>query len=270
MNTVTATEVGHRMVHMHVAETDSTMQHVRLVATQWPDREFVLLSADFQTAGRGQRGNHWESERGSNLLFSLLFHPRFLAPCRQFALSEICALAVCETLRNAFCEAEGRGAGEADFSVKWPNDIYYGDHKICGMLIEHNVVGAQLDTTVAGVGINVNQQRFESDAPNPISLAQILGSPVSTDRLRREFCVCFLRLYDRLQQGAAPDVHAEYLAHLYWRDGWHPYRDARGFFEARVARVSPDGMLTLCLRDGSERTYAFKEVSHVLGAPSKI
>ena len=237
MNTGTATEVGHRMVHVHVAETDSTMQHVRLVATQWPDREFVLLSADFQTAGRGQRGNHWESERGSNLLFSLLFHPRFVAPCRQF---------------------------------KWPNDIYYGDYKICGMLIEHNVVGGQLDTTVAGVGINVNQQRFESDAPNPISLAQILGSPVSTDRLCREFCVCFLRLYDRLQQGAAPDVHAEYLAHLYWRDGWHPYRDARGFFEARVARVSPDGMLTLCLRDDSERTYAFKEVSHVLGAPSKI
>ena len=132
---------------------------------------FLLLTADYQTAGRGQRGTHWEAARGENLLFGIRLHPHAVRPSRQFLLSEVQALAVAETLEEIV----------GGIRVKWPNDIYWLDTKICGMLLEHTLVGPQIDTTITGVGLNVNQVVFESDAPNPMSLRQITGSNSSCD-----------------------------------------------------------------------------------------
>ena len=116
--------------------------------------------ADFQTAGRGQRGNKWESKTAENLTFTILFRQVFLHPAQQFCISQICSLGVCRYLRNKGLPAQ----------IKWPNDIYIGNKKICGMLIEHSISGDKLSASIIGIGLNLNQREFMSDAPNPTSL----------------------------------------------------------------------------------------------------
>lgn len=119
----------------------------------------------FQTAGRGQRGNSWESEDGANLLFSFVLYPDFLEARKQFYLSQITALALQEVLSQY---TDG-------IRIKWPNDIYWKDKKICGTLIENDLTGIHISRSISGTGVNLNQERFVSDAPNPVSLFQITG-----------------------------------------------------------------------------------------------
>ena len=243
--------------HHHVSETASTM----LDLTQQPYTDvqapFLLLTADYQTAGRGQRGTSWESDRGENLLFGIRFSPSFVRADHQFLLSEVQALAVAEVLE------EEVGA----ICVKWPNDIYWLSNKICGMLLEHTLVGTHIQTTVTGVGLNLNQVIFNSDAPNPISLAQITGSRYELDRMMRRIAWRFDRLYRQLANGGEAHIHRTYLRRLFWRDGFaHPFRDGQGNFRAEVRTVLPDGQLVLRDEEGRLRTYAFKEVQFLINA----
>ena len=151
--------------HLHLPETDSTMLCLLRPDLSARSEAFVLATTDFQTAGHGQRGTVWEAAAGRNLLFSFAFHPTFVSAGGQFRLSEALALAVAESLDGLPVEV----------SVKWPNDIYAGNRKICGMLLEHDLRGTHIYNTRAGVGLNVNQRRFEGDAPNPVSMWQLLG-----------------------------------------------------------------------------------------------
>ena len=144
------------------------MTHSLYILDDSPWFEWIRLhstDSTIQTAGRGQAGNSWESEAGKNLLFGLLFHPREVEANRQFILSQAVALSICETLSD-YAE---------DIRIKWPNDIYWKDRKICGMLIENTLVGRCIENCIIGAGININQQTFCSDAPNPVSLRQITG-----------------------------------------------------------------------------------------------
>ena len=128
-------------------------------------REGDVVWVERQTAGRGQRGHRWESEEGLNLTFSVVFEPSFLVPTRQFMLSEAVALAVCDTLARFGIEAR----------IKWTNDIYVGDRKITGMLIENKLRNGGIMRSVAGIGLNVNQTRFDPVLPNPVSMAAATG-----------------------------------------------------------------------------------------------
>ena len=238
---------------LHLPETDSTMSALRRQPAS--DAPFELLTADFQTAGHGQRGTVWESERGQNLLFSFRFHPHFLPAARQFALSEALSLAMVRALRPLGVEA----------TVKWPNDIYVGQRKLCGMLLEHTLAGNAIATTLTGVGVNVNQTDFQGDAPNPVSLRQLLGRSTDRAALLGEILRHFEALYRDLSLGCADQVHADYLHHLFRREGLHPYRDAQGPFMASIADITPQGLLVLQRPDGSRRAYAFKEVCFQLG-----
>jgi BirA family transcriptional regulator, biotin operon repressor / biotin---[acetyl-CoA-carboxylase] ligase len=140
---------------------DSTnLQAVRESDTA-PD--MCVWAACFQTAGRGQRGNKWEGAKNMNLTFTILFKPHFLPPSKQFLISEISAIGICRYLKNKGVEA----------TIKWPNDIYVGDKKICGMLIEHSISGEGISYSISGIGINLNQRIFNSDAPNPTSLSLV-------------------------------------------------------------------------------------------------
>ena len=127
--------------------TDSTIDFLKHYRPVSP-KDMILVTADFQTAGRGQAGNSWESEAGKNLLFGLLFHPREVEANRQFILSQAVALSICETLSD-YAE---------DIRIKWPNDIYWKDRKICGMLIENTLVGRCIENCIIGAGININQR----------------------------------------------------------------------------------------------------------------
>ncbi len=239
--------------HRHLASTGSTMEAIRADLAAGGEAEFVLLTADHQTAGRGQRGTSWEAEAGKNLLFSLAFHPGGIPAARQFALSEALALAVAEAL----------DAHTGGISVKWPNDIYYRERKICGMLLEHRLQGGRIECTLAGVGLNVNQRRFLGDAPNPVSLRQITGRDTDRAALLLSVLHAFERNYRLLLQGGFDALHARYMRRLYHSGGFYPFADRDGAFSARITGVSPLGQLSLATAAGAERSYAFKEVRFV-------
>ena len=148
-------------------ETDSTNRHLtQLCDEQGTDiPEFMTVIAERQTAGKGQRGNSWESEDCKNITFSFVLYPTFIEARQQFILSQIISLSIKEELDEW---AEG-------ISIKWPNDIYWNEKKICGILIENDLLGHHIGRSISGIGVNINQEVFRSDAPNPVSLKQITG-----------------------------------------------------------------------------------------------
>lgn len=154
---------------IHIAETDSTNRWLR---ERGGEGDMVVV-ADYQTAGKGQGNNSWESERGKNLLFSVLYHPQRIPANRQFHISMAVSLAIADAL----------GEHIGDVSIKWPNDIYWRNAKICGILIENRLLGQTIRDSIIGVGVNVNQRQFHSNAPNPVSLWQIHGHETDLELL---------------------------------------------------------------------------------------
>lgn len=241
---------------MHIVELEETASTNTWVKA---NREALpmpsLVFARRQTAGRGQRGNSWESEPYKNLCASVLIHPAGVEPQRQFSVSEAVALAVVDFLEESGVEAK----------VKWPNDIYVGERKICGILIENAVMPHEILYTIAGVGINLNQERFISDAPNPVSLTQLTGKRYVVE----EAAESLARLVERRIRQTTDDpdgLHSEFIARMWRGDGkFYPFFDRiRGErIEGRIADVASKGILTLDL--GNEhRSYAFKEVEFLL------
>ena len=236
-----------------VPETVSTNSLLRAMADEEILPEGSVVVADFQTAGRGQMGNSWESEAGKNLSFSVVVYPSFLPANRPFLISQITSLSVRETL----------GEYMGDVTVKWPNDIYWRDKKICGMLIENDLTGHHVARSILGIGININQTVFRGGAPNPVSLAHILRREVNREEVLHGFLAHFYAYYARLRAGEVAGIRRLYKEALYRKEGFHPYRDAKGVFEARIADIEPTGHLLLALRDESLRRYAFKEVVYL-------
>ncbi len=242
--------------YIKVSQTASTNTYLSRLAATLPGGTVIYTPC--QTAGRGQKGNSWESEEGKNLTFSqLLKHPPVMAR-DQFYLSEAAAMAVVESLTDE--------AGDG-FTVKWPNDVYWRDKKVCGMLLENSLDGSNIAHCIVGIGINVNQERFLSDAPNPVSLIQITGREHDLETLLKRVCSRIENMVDALyDMDARNDLHQCYMKALYRNDGQlHPYEDATGHrFMASVAGIAPDGTLTLCHEDGSRHNYLFKEVKHII------
>ena len=242
------------MLRITLDTVNSTMQYLARPELSACEDSFIVATADYQTAGRGQKGTSWESEAGKNLLLGLLLRPTFLHPQEQFYLSEICALALVETLDNY---TDG-------CTIKWPNDIYYGDRKVSGMLLEHTLQGATLAKTIVGIGLNVNQQTFFSDAPNPVSLFQILERETDRETLLNDFLQRFQTYYQRLEQQDFSAIHTAYCQRLYRRGEWAKFRDEIGTFEGRIVDVEATGRLVIETREGALRKFAFKEVAYVI------
>lgn len=249
------------MNYIHLEQTDSTNSWAALHSGELAD--MTMVTATSQIAGRGQRGNSWESEPGKNLTFSLFHIPaETMLPRLQFYLSEAVALAISDALRSFGVETK----------VKWPNDIYAGDSKICGILIEHSLLGRRIRHTIAGAGINVNQREFHSDAPNPVSMYMLLGRDTDTEEVKMRVAEALEKRLGALAEN--PDAHhAEYLSRLWRGDGGkYPFRDVKRdeMIEASIKDVASDGTLTLRLTGGEERSYAFKEVEFLLQAPPTV
>ena len=228
---------------IHIDETDSTNRWLKDHGDGSPD---PVVWADYQTAGRGCGTNTWESERGKNLTFSILIHPTQIAASQQFHISMAVSLAICEAL----------GQYIGDLSIKWPNDIYWRNGKICGMLIENTLKGNTIKDSIIGVGLNVNQRTFHSNAPNPVSLWQIAGQETDREQLLKDILRC-------LEHYLYQDIKAQYCSMLYRRKGFHPYVDKDGAFMAEMVDVEDDGHLLLRDDSGNDRHYAFKEVQFI-------
>lgn len=220
--------------------------------------DYEVAVADFQTAGRGQKGNTWESEQGKNLLFSIFAHPHNIKVKEQFYISEAIALAVSDAVIAAIGPEFAGG-----ISVKWSNDVYWKDFKMAGILIENTIQGDRILDTVAGVGLDVNQEVFLSDAPNPISLRNITGREFDRDALHTDIVERFIGYMERSSDNEKADVDRLYRERLYRREGYHPFRDAQGEFEACIEGIRPDGCLMLLTRSGEHRTYEFKQVQFI-------
>ncbi len=219
----------------------------------------TVVRAVAQSAGRGQRGNSWESAPGQNLTFSIVWHPEGLAPADQFSISEATALGVVDYLSRHGIEAK----------VKWPNDIYVGDRKICGILIEHSLMGSSLERSVIGVGINVNQKEFISDAPNPVSMCQLARKEFDLDEELGAVISEIAPLLEAVSSAAGREaLHKKFLANLWRGDGGiYLFRDVKENcrFAGVIEGVEPSGFLLVKDNEtGNLKKYAFKEVEFIL------
>ena len=233
---------------VELEETISTNTYLSQHRDEYTQR-MTLVTAEYQTAGRGATGS-WHSQRGENLMFSLLVHPDTVEVSHVFVMSETICLAVANALD---CFNEG-------FCIKWPNDIYYGDRKVVGILIENEFRGHIVSDCVMGVGVNVNQRDFPSNIPNPSSLALIVGHRVDRSRVLDEIVNQFDELYTQVLRGERERIHAAYLSRLYRKSKVAWYSDAAGRFQATLETVEPSGHLLLRDSEGRQRRYAFKEV----------
>lgn len=220
-----------------------------------------------QTAGRGQRGNSWEAEPGKNLTFSILLRPGGLLPAHHFLVSEAIAIATASFISSLI----GDNTPEP-IKIKWPNDIYYGDRKIAGILIENALgMSGQILQTIAGVGININQAHFSDAIPNPVSVYNIIGEELDLDTLMPRIARSITAFVDSLAPIIAsgtslPDFEAMYHSWLWRADTFYDWRDTASgtVFSARIDRVMPNGQIILRLPDDNTIGYMFKEVEPIL------
>ena len=244
---------------IHLNETDSTNRYLQQLCQETGNNkveEFTTVCADYQTAGKGQRGNSWEAAKGANLLFSFVCYPTFVPIRQQFVLSQLISLGIKETL-DEYC---------SDISIKWPNDIYWKEKKICGILIENDLQGNSIGRCISGIGLNINQEVFLSDAPNPISLKQITGEHYQRETILEKVMQRIEQSYQKLKEepAYASELATRYAASLFRREGLHCYQDKDGLFYARLVRVEADGRFVLMDEANQERSYLFKEVQYVL------
>ena len=235
-------------------------------------REGDVVWADFQTAGRGQRGHEWHSRKGENLTFSVVLEPTFVPIAEQFSVSEVVALSLVDMLAEYGIEAK----------IKWTNDIYVGDRKLVGILIEHSLAPTSLRRTIVGVGINVNQTEFDASLPNPVSMAQLLGRELDAEQVLKCFLNHLQHNYETLREIKNEELriknssnsqlksdrcslHDRYNALLYRKNEYHTYALPSGEkFSAKIVGTAPSGALQLENENGEAKDYLFKEVEFII------
>lgn len=207
-----------------------------------------------QTAGRGQRGNHWESAPGENLTMSILVKPSNLMLSNQFYISKATSNSLVKTLQRVGLSAE----------VKWPNDIYIGDRKICGILIENDALSSgRIFRSIIGVGLNINQEKFVSDAPNPTSIKIESSLNYTIESVLEIFCEEFEKEFSLLEKGNFDSIDSFYLANLYRLNQEALFSDSEGRFKGVILDVKESGEL-IVQRGESNKSYLFKEIAFII------
>ena len=250
---------------MYIKQTYSTSTLLRELYTEELPHLYTIRT-DFQTAGRGQAGNSWESEEGKNLLFSALLRYNNIRATEQWRLSMLVAVALWEVLANYLPQEQ--------LSIKWPNDIYFGDKKLVGILIENSLSGQYVGYSIAGIGLNINQTEWRSNAPNPISMKQITGQEYKAEELMNEW----VHAMGNWEAQSTEAIQKTYRQHLSRREGWHTYVEREvsvaptaiaqsgieGAFLAMFAGITPQGELILRTTNNEKKTYHFKQIRFVL------
>jgi len=208
--------------------------------------EGFVVCANFQTMGRGQQGNSWESEKNKNLLFSLLLYPKHIPINEQFLISQIVSIGIKRVL-DKYAD---------NISIKWPNDIFWNDRKIAGILIENSLQGNCIKNSIVGIGLNVNQIAFQH-APNAVSLKQITKKSCSRKKILQEIRENILDIHHCQD---AETIRTEYMQMLHRKSGYFSYSAQNENFEAKITQIYPDGRLELQDRTGKKRSFYFKEV----------
>jgi BirA family transcriptional regulator, biotin operon repressor / biotin---[acetyl-CoA-carboxylase] ligase len=237
-----------------LTEVESTNNYANhLVLSKAAEHGTVVL-AQHQKMGKGQQGNSWESEFGKNLLMSIILFPDFLPATKQFYLSKIASLALANFVKSE----------KAEVSIKWPNDIYVGNSKLAGILIENSIKANHLDSSIIGIGLNLNQERFVSDAPNPVSLKQITGKDYKIEEVALKIWELLSFWFEKLQSRRFSEIDLNYFNQLYRGNEWAMFAKQGIQFEARIKGIGDFGQLILENRSGVSSEYMFKEVEFVI------
>lgn len=214
--------------------------------------DFTCYWALEQTAGIGQRGNHWHSAPGLNLTFSLVLKPVWLAAARQFMLTQAISLAITEFLATYHLPHTTH--------IKWPNDIYVGRKKICGTLTSARLAGDYIATAICGIGLNVNETDFPDWVPNPTSLHLLTDKSYDLKETLHTLLQCIERRYNALRDGV--DISAEYLGLLLGRGEQRRYTYLGQPVTATIEGVDDYGRLLLTTDEGSQLCCNMKELAY--------
>lgn len=238
---------------IYIEELDSTSLHLKALSVDSLS-DGLTVYADFQTSGRGQRGNSWESEPKKNLTFSTILLPQNIKAEDQFLISQITSLAIKDVL-SRYTDS---------ITIKWPNDIYWKDRKITGILIENSIMGEYISQSILGIGINLNQNEFKSNALNPVSLKQITNTDYKIRTILTEVLSQLYYYYQWLSnQNKREAIRNLYKKSLYRKEGLYKFRDKDGTFSAYIKDIENIGLLVLETESGDIKKYGFKEIKYI-------
>ena len=218
--------------------------------------EGTVVWVENQTAGIGQSGNSWLAESGKSLTFSVLLRPTFLPVAAQFELHKVLSVAVCTTLQQLLHERD-------DIRIKWPNDIYVGNRKICGMLVNNKISGNSYSFAVAGIGLNVNQTDFDPSLPNPTSLKTVAGKDFETFDILQDLLHEIGVWYTKLKLGETETINENYLKKLLNLGQQKSYRYHNETINATITGIDKFGHLQLQTTDNKSITCDIKEIQYI-------
>lgn len=252
-NIFSALFVGQNLLTLK--EVNSTNDFLKnLLSNSKPLPEGTVIMAETQFAGRGQQDNKWHSEPGKNLTISLLLNPSFLAVADQFDLTRAISLGVMDALDPLLGD---------QLKIKWPNDIYYGDKKLGGMLIENLLQGNKIKNSIIGIGLNVNQDKFPDEAARAISIKQILQKDYDLRALLADICSHIEGWYLNLRAGKKETVRIAYLDRLYALNQQRSFKTNGEVFEGRIKSVRNNGLLVMDTNNG-EQEFSLKEIEFII------
>lgn len=242
---------------INIESIPSTNQYLFNLISEKEMSEGLVINTDNQTAGKGMGKNIWESEKGKNLSFSLLLKPDFLKPEKQFVITQIISLAILNVCR--------KNLNSEKVCIKWPNDIYVADKKIAGVLVQNIIKANSISDSVIGIGLNVNQEKFISDAPNPVSMIQLAGVNFSIEKLLNELLDEIERNYSRLRVYPHTSwLNSKYVENLYRINQSYYFTDKNGRFKGEIIGIDNYGQLKIKKSNGEILIYAYKEVEFEL------
>lgn len=233
---------------------DSTNKYLEAIDISSVEEGLVIRAA-CQNAGVGQKGNVWESEDYKNLTFSVLLKPIFLPIANRFMLTKVISLAMVDFLKQEI--------GTEAISIKWPNDIYIGKNKICGILISNKFRAGIYNASIVGVGFNVNQTIFGSNIPNPTSLKIITGTDYEPSVVLNNIMYHILSRYEELRSGKILELDEKYLANLLYLGNERNYYYRNNLIRGAIKDVTKEGFLLLETSDNKSITCDLKELRFI-------
>lgn len=245
-------KIGEHLIHFD--QLPSTNAYAAELLSKDKPKEGTVISTDYQYAGKGQLTNKWESAPNKNVSLSVILYPAFLYVEKQFYFNQAISIAVYHTIEAYL---PGR------VMVKWPNDIYIDDKKVTGILIQSQIQGRNLSSSIVGIGINVNQEKFLSDAKNPVSIYNVIGKSIELGDFKAALLENLTRQYQALRLGAYTQISDLYHQVLYRKDQLGRFMiNGNQEISGSILGVNEIGLLRVLI-DGQIHEFGFKEIRYL-------
>lgn len=249
---ITPLFVGKNLIELN--SVDSTNAYASKLLSEKGFPEGTVIRTDFQSSGKGYAGNSWQSEPGKNLLLSVIFYPSFLPPRHQFFLNQVSSLAVANTVEAFLLNDE--------IKIKWPNDIFAGDNKIGGILIENSIQGQSIVHSIVGIGLNINQQKFESPLSRATSFFKRASREFSLEEVMQELFSQLEKRYLQLRQQRIDMLQKDFMKKLFRVEELSPFSSAGKKFRGKIVGITAEGKLII-ETSGRHEVFGFKEVEMI-------